>query len=46
LALSRVYYFLSSGVIGGGLFPQFKQIALHQLEFSETPVSELPCRCE
>ncbi len=32
-----VYYFLLSGVIGGGLFPQFKQIGLHQLDFSETP---------
>jgi hypothetical protein len=32
-----VYYFLLSGVIGGGLFPQFKQIGLHQLEFNETP---------
>ena len=31
-----VYYFLLSGVIGGGLFPQFKELGLHQLEFKDT----------
>ena len=32
-----VYYFLLSGVIGGGLLPGCKEIGLHQLDFSETP---------
>ena len=31
-----VYYFLLSGVIGGGLFPKFQEIGLHQLSFRET----------
>ena len=30
-----VYYFLLSGVIGGGLFPNFREIGLHQLSFME-----------
>ena len=28
-----IYFFLLSGIIGGGLFPEFKKIALHQLSF-------------
>jgi hypothetical protein len=31
-----VYYFLLSGVIGGGLFPKFQEIGLHQLSFRES----------
>lgn len=31
-----VYYFLLSGVIGGGLFPNFQQIGLHQVLFKES----------
>jgi hypothetical protein len=30
-----VYYFLQSGVIGGGLFPKFHEIAMIQMSFSE-----------
>lgn len=30
-----VYYFLLSGVIGGGLFPDFQHIGLHQLNFKD-----------
>jgi hypothetical protein len=36
-----VYYFLQSGVIGGGLFPKFHEIALLQLSFSETANTNL-----
>ncbi len=30
-----VYYFLLSGVIGGGLFPRFEEIGLNQLSFKD-----------
>jgi hypothetical protein len=30
-----VYYFLLSGVIGGGLFPDFQRLGLHQLSFKD-----------
>jgi hypothetical protein len=30
-----VYYFLLSGVIGGGLFPDFQRLGLHQLRFRD-----------
>lgn len=35
-----VYYFLLSGVIGGGLFPNFQEIGLHQLSFKEAKSGE------
>jgi hypothetical protein len=35
-----IYYFLLSGVIGGGLFPEFKEIGLHQLKFKDTSSGE------
>jgi hypothetical protein len=39
-----VYYFLLSGVIGGGLFPDFQQIGLHQLSFAEKEEGAVPLR--
>jgi hypothetical protein len=30
-----VYYFLLSGGIGGGLFPDFQKLGLHQLMFKD-----------
>jgi hypothetical protein len=35
-----VYYFLLSGVIGGGLFPDFQRIGLHQLQFKDPDAGE------